>query len=306
MAKLKTKWRSITIGYLLVSYFVIVVINHLPVSYFIIGLGIYFLLFILIFLGTFVGVLGVLIQSFTRNNQKALPFYKSAYKLGTQNTTILATYGLLLLRNNEVHQALECFDKGLKTNSYFLTTKTLMGNKAICYWKLGQLDKAIQIYYDFFNKYGAENQAFLEDHSYLEDRIHDVVKDNPYFYPQDFTTLGYLFILKEDYIKATFFTKAALSKQEDYAAAYDNLGQIAYRQDDLAVAKKYFLKALELDENAPDTLYQMGKLYQLENNNTEALLYLEKAKNCHLDGLSTISYEMIDAAINHPLPHTNL
>ena len=302
MAKLKTKWRSITIGYLLVSYFVIVVINHLPVSYFLIGLGIYFLLFIFIFLGTFIGVLGVLIQAFTQNNQKALPFYSLAYQLGTQNTTILATYGLLLLRNNEVNKALECFNKGLETNSYFLTTKTLMGNKAICYWKLGHLDEAIQIYYDFFSKYGAENQAFLTDHSYLEDRIHDVVKDNPYFFPQDFTTLGYLFILKEDYIKATFFTKAALSKQEDYAGAYDNLGQIAFRQDDLADAKKHFLKALELDENAPDTLYQIGLIYQIEGNQTEALLHLKKAKSCYLDGLSTITYEMIDTAINHPLP----
>ena len=299
MTKLKKKWRSITIGYLIISYFVIVVINHLPVSYFLIGLGIYFLILVLLFLGTFVGVLGVLIQTFTKDNQKALPFYQAAYKLGTQNTTILATYGLLLLRNNDVEQALLCFDKGLETNSYFLTTKTLMGNKAICYWKLGHLDKAIQIYYDFFDKYGAESQKFLIDHTYTDDTIRAVVKDNPYYFPQDFTTLGYLFILKEDYVKATFFTKAALNKKEDYAAAYDNLGQIAFRQNDLTEAKKYFEKALELDENAPDTLYQMGLISQLNNNHTEALHYLERAKGCYLDGLSTISYEMIDTAITH-------
>ncbi|MDF1615945.1 tetratricopeptide repeat protein [Petrocella sp. FN5] len=299
MAKLKSKWRSITIGYLLVSYFVIVVINQQPITYFLIGFGVYFLILVLLFLGTFVGVLGVLIQTFTKDNQKALPFYKSAYKLGTQNTTILATYGLLLLRNNEVEQALKCFDKGLETNSYFLTTKTLMGNKAICYWKLGHIDKAIQIYYDFFDQYGAENQGFLTDPTYTDETINAVVKDNPYYFPQDFTTLGYLFVLKEDYVKATFFTKAALNKNEDYAGAYDNLGLIAFRQDDLTQAKKYFEKALELDENAPDTLYHMGLISQLENNNTEALNYLEKAKSCYLDGLSTISYEMIDGAIKH-------
>jgi len=297
MAKLKSKWRSITIGYLLISYIVIVVINKLPVSYFLIGFGVYFLVLVLLFLGTFIGVLGVLIQTFTRDNQKAFPFYKSAYKLGTQNTTILATYGLLLLRNNEVNKALKCFDKGLESNRYFLTTKTLMGNKAICYWKLGQLDKAIQIYYDFFNKYGTENQDFLKDDAYIDDRIPDVVKDNPYYFPQDFTTLGYLFILNEDYVKATFFTKAALNKKEDYAAAYDNLGQIAFSQGDLVVAKKHFENALELDENAPDTLYHMGLISQLENNDSEALQYLNKAKSCYLDGLSTITYEMIDEAI---------
>ncbi|VDN46918.1 conserved protein of unknown function [Petrocella atlantisensis] len=299
MAKLKSKWRSITLGYLVISYFVIVVINRLPVSYFLIGFGIYSLMMIILFFGTFVGVLGVLIQTFTRDNQKALPLYKLAYKLGTQNTTILATYGLLLLRNNEVSQALNCFDKGLETNTYFLTTKTLMGNKAICYWKLGQLDKAIQIYYDFFDQYGAENQVFLKNHTYDDDTIRTVVKDNPYFFPQDFTTLGYLFMLKEDYVKATFFTKAALNKKEDYASAYDNMGQIAYRQNNLVIAKEYFQKALELDENAPDTLYHMGLIYQLEHNNTEALQYLKKAKSCYLDGLSTITYDMIDTAIKH-------
>jgi tetratricopeptide (TPR) repeat protein len=104
--------------------------------------------------------------------------------------------------------------------------------------------------------------------------------------------------LKNDYEKADFFTQVAMKKKPNYAAAYDNLGQIAFEKGDIALAKENFEKALEIKSTLPDSLFFMGLVLEKEKLNQEALTHLRSARDCHLDGLNTITYEMIDAAID--------
>lgn len=293
----KKHWQTVTIAVLIVSYLALVVFMKEPLSTWLLFAGGWFLLLILLFLGTVIGIVGVLIQSLTKRQDLAIPLYKTAYKLGTQNATILTTYGLILLRQHQSEEALACFDKALANTTYFLSAKTLKCNRAIALWKLDRLDEAIAAYNGVLRDYGKEEQKFFTSPTLDEDGIKAIVEDNNYLYPQDFTTLGFLYTLAKDYDRALFFSKAALEKEENFAAAYDNLGQIAYYQGDMTEAKVQFEKALEINPNLPDSLYFSGLVAFAQKDADRARSFLNQARQCALDGLNTVSYEMIDGAL---------
>lgn len=298
MAQIKKKWRIISLVYLLLSYIVIVVVLEKPLSLYLLNVGIFILLLILVFLGTFCGFLGLIIHMISKNEKAAAPLYNLAYKFGTGNPTIMASYGLILLRQNQAKKALECFQNGFNASTNYMTTKTLMSNIAISLWKLDQTQEAIEQYHKIIKRFGSDEQIFLTEPDYSDDNVEQFTSDNHIMYPQDYITLGFLYILQEDYEKATFFTKAAMFKKENYASAYDNLGQIAFYQKDYEEAALQFDKALEFDPRLPDSLYFMGRVQAINGDAKKALTFYEKAKACNLDGLNTISYEMIDEAIS--------
>ncbi len=297
MDKILSRWRSVTIGYLVIAYLLIVVFLHQPISTWLLASAGWILLLILVFLGTFIGMLGILFQSITKNPDTAKPFFKKAFKLGTKNAAILASYGLMLLRDNKSAEGLACFDRALTNSAYFLTTKTLMCNRGIALWKTGQLNQAIEAYMTALKKFGKDDQKYFSDRSFDEEALEALVKDNHYFYPQDYTTLGFLLTLKEAYDEAEFFSRAALIKEADYASAYDNLGQIEFYRGHLTEAKGHFDTALELNPSLSDSLYFSGLVAEQEGDTDTARNFLLKAKNCRLDGLNTIDYPMIDAAL---------
>lgn len=288
------KWRSISIGFLFVTYMSVVVFMQQPLSTWFIIAGSWVLLLLIIFIGTFVGVLGVLLQGITRRQGPSVPFYKLSYQLGTKNATILASYGLLMLRENKADTAMKCFDRALQNNAYFLTTKTLKCNKAIALWKLGRVDEAIALYLAVIEQFGRDEQKFVTDRTYDQEGIDDLIASNDYMYPQDYTTLGFLYTLEEQYEEALFFSHAALAQKEGFASAYDNIGQIYYFQGDMAAAQENFDKSLELNPKLPDSLYFAALLAQHNGDLEKAKDLLDKAQSCKLDGLNTVSYEMIN------------
>lgn len=296
MTFIKEKWRLITIGYLIITYLLLVVILHQPLSSFLIATLIGLALLVLMFLGTFMGVLGVLLQMVTKKEKHALPFFTMAYKLGTDNATILASFGLSCLRRNDPATALIAFKKGFDHTNYFLSRKTLMGNMAIAYWKMSSLDEAIELYQKIMIQFAKSDDPLTTEE--LEAMpLPELIKTNAFFYPQDYTTLGYLFLLKKDYERATRYTNAALSMKPEYASALDNLGQIAYDQKDFSLARDYFEKALDLNPNLVDSLYFMGLVELNDNQPKLAINYLTKASACDIDGLNTITKEQIEKAM---------
>jgi len=299
MQFLKNRWQIVTLIYIFISYPLLITLMNLPFSAYLIGLAAFTLLLILVFLGTFIGILGVLSQLIIKKYAFTKKLYQLAYSLKTENPSILASYGLILLRDHAYAEAFTCFQRALSHTSYFLTTKTLKGNQAICYWKQNQIEKAIATYEDIIKVYGITDQPFLTEPNYSKDAIASFIQDNPYLYPQDCVTLGYLYLSIDAYEKALFFTYVALSLSPDYASAYDNLGQIAFRQKDFILGESYFKKALDLQPNLPDSLYYMGLSLLERDATTEAHDYLTKANACHLDGLNTITYSMINDALAH-------
>lgn len=298
MKFIKSKWRIITLIYLFISYIILITILKLPFSAYLTSLALFILILSLIFIGTFIGTIGVFVQLITKKQHFVVHFYKLAYRLKTENTSILASYGLILLRERAYVDALDCFKYALTTTNHFLTVKTLKGNKAICYWKLNNISKAIDTYKDIIYQYGKTNQDFISNPDYSDRTIEKFLQDNPYLYPQDCVTIGYLYLQKKDYEKATFFTNVALKLSPNYSAAYDNLGQISFTKDDLSTGKMYFEKALEINPRLADSLYYMGLIAFKQNDSYNARIYLKKAQNLSLDGLDTITYTMIENALD--------
>lgn len=297
MQDLLKRWQAITLGYLVITYLAFVVVMKQTIATWLIVVAVWLVVLVLTYLGTFLGIIGVLFQSITRKQEPSIPLYKAAYKFGTRNSTILASYGLILLRDNNNEIAMECFDRALDNTTYFLSTKTLKCNKAIALWKLGRLEEAIALYNEVIEKFGKDDQTYITDPSFDEQGIKALVSDNTYMYPQDFTTLGFFYTLNEQYEEATFFSRAALEKKEDFAAAYDNLGQIDYFQGRIEEAEVHFAKSLSLNPKMPDSLYFAGMVEIQKGENEKAMDYLTQAKGCSLDGLNSITYEMIDEAI---------
>lgn len=297
MQDLLKRWQAITFGYLVITYLAVVVFMKLPITVWLVVVGVWLLILIATYLGTFLGIIGVLLQSLTRKQEPSIPLYRAAYKFGTRNSTILASYGLILLRDDQNELAMACFDKALANTTYFLSTKTLKCNKAIALWKVGRIEDAIALYNEVIEKFGKDDQKYFTQPSFDEEGIKAIVDENTYLYPQDFTTLGFLYTLNEQYEEARFFSLAALEKKEDFAAAYDNLGQIDYFQGHIDDAEANFSKALDLNPKLPDSLYFAGLVAQKKGDHEKALTYLNQAKDCSLDGLNTITNKMIDQAI---------
>lgn len=302
MSLFKKHWFKITLAYLVIIYLAVIVFAQQPFSTLGIFYGLYFLALIAIFFGTFLGLLGLLIQVITKQEKIIKPFYKLAYRFNTENPTLLASYGILLLREDKNDLAKEVFERALSFTNHYLTEKTLKANIAISEWKLGHLSNAIAMYMDIIKAYGKDDQAFVASPSYTDDMLESLVSENPSMYPQDYTTLGYLYILAKDFEKAMFFSKAALVKKEHYASAYDNIGQIYFQLDDLVAAKENFELALKYKPNLPDSLYFLGVIYEKAGEENKALGFYEKALAGHLDGLSTVSAKEINdrvSAIKH-------
>lgn len=216
------------------------------------------------------------------DKQKAIICFKKAIDNNTKNVLAIYNYGIIVLQDGGFEQSLQLFLKALNLNENKVkkaNNKTIFLQKNISlaiassYWKLNEIDKAI-------------------------DTLESLRKKYEYVNPNTLTTLGYFYLLKKDYEKAKEITQLALNDDECFFSAWDNMGQIYLEQNDLKNAKENFLKALSLNKNSVDSLYNLGLISQKQNNNNEALDYFYKAINCNITALNTISKEMIEEKIN--------
>ncbi|GKX28382.1 hypothetical protein SH1V18_08620 [Vallitalea longa] len=305
MDYLGKKWKFIAIIYFIACYIFVIVIKHLPLSTLLLFYGGFILLTILLFLGSTIGMIGILVQSVTKNDKKAFKYYRAAYKLHTNNISIITSYGLILLKEDKIEQAIDIFKKSLSLNPQFLANKIIKCNIAICHWKLGKIDEAIDIYEKIFKDfelatYDDEEDNDEEDIKQIEESIDSneekeyVIKTNSYVYAQDYTTIGYLYLLKKDYDKAIENSKKALMLNAKHAPALDNLGQIYYEMKDYDKAFKYLKSALEINPNMPDSNYYMGLIFEKKNDIEEARKYYKKTASCNINALNTVTREDVN------------
>lgn len=300
------KWKFIAIIYFIACYIFIVAIKHMPLSTLLLFYGGFILLTILLFLGSTVGFIGILVQSATKNDKKAFKFYRLAYKLHTNNISIITSYGLILLKEDKIEQAIDIFKKSLSLNPQFLASKIIKCNIAICNWKLGNIDEAINIYETIFKDfelttYDDEESTENEDVKQIEESTDGnneekeyVIKTNSYVYAQDYTTLGYLYLLKKDYDKAMENSKKALMLNGKHAPALDNIGQIYYEMKEYDKAYKYLKSALEINPKMPDSNYYMGLIFEKKNDIEEARKYYKKTASCNINALNTVTREEVE------------
>ena len=208
----------------------------------------------------------------TRKPDKAMKYYEKAVKRKTFNVKALYNYGLDMLHQDRPQEALKVLERAEKLNTKPLFDKLIPLAISSGYWLLGNVDKAINILETLQKKY-------------------------KYLNPSTLVTLGYFYLLKEDFDKAEETTKKALKDNPRSASAYDNMGRIYYAKKDFEKAEKCFNKAIEIKENTVESLYYLAKIKKMQNKNNEAKSLLEKAQDCYISGLNTVKREDIEKEI---------
>jgi len=288
MNYLKSKWRSVTFATLIISYILFIFIMNKRVDYlYMVGYA-YIVITFILFLGTIVGIPGIILHSFFKKERAAIPFYKLAINLGSTNTNILAAYALILLRDFRPSEAIDIFESARASTKQYLYYKTLTANIALCQWKMGDVEKADETYEDLFYYPDLE---LINDFS-LEN-LDEGSSKNYNFFAQDFTTMAYLMFVNNQIEKSIYFTRIALEKSPDYAPAFDNLGQIEYKKGNIDKAIEYFSKGIELRPTMVDSNYYLAKI-AIENNDKElAMKHLDLIDSTKINGLSTVTSDTV-------------
>lgn len=261
-------WRYFTLGFIALSWIILVYIMRKPEWVLIPTLIVYLILNAIIFNSYYLGLLGNY-YFFLRRFDKAYAIYDIAIKKNTRNVLALYNYAIRLLQDGDGKKALPILKKAFDINTKVVMEKNILLAISSCYWTTGELNKAINTLEDLKNKYSYVNAHVL-------------------------TTLGYFYFLEKDYENALLCTKQALDDTPEHSAAWDNLGQIYYAQNNLQSAKENFEKALSYKENMADSLYYLGEIYERENNIEKAKEYFNKALNCNITSLNTITKAQVE------------
>ena len=177
------------------------------------------------------------------NIEEAMAQYEICVNQGTRDMKSILAYSVLLLRQGEYNKARELLVKVQKYPMTDAQKRQLYVNYAACVYKLGEIDKAIQL----MERQDEKGESGLV-----------------------YETLGYLYVEKGDFDKALSYNTKACEYDDEDSITLDNLGQTWYRLgNDKAKAKEYFDKAHELKPSQLDTLYFLA-LYDLDAGDKEA------------------------------------
>ncbi len=261
-------WRNCTLFFLFVTWIVVVFVLDASAWYIIPVFIVYLILNAIAFNSYFLGSVGTFYLA-SGKNKKAFEYYKRAIDKKTKNVGALYAYGVEILKEDgRADEALEHLERARKINAKINFDKNIRLAISSCYWVKNDIDKAINVL-----------ESLISDYSYLNAHV--------------YTTLGYFYILKEDYKKAMEYSKKAIDDNHEHSAAWDNVGQIYFRQNNFEDAKTAFLKALEYKETMVDSLYYLGIIYEEEGDYDKAFECFSKAKKCNVSTLNTVTMEQI-------------
>ncbi len=206
---------------------------------------------------------------------KAEPFYKWSIAHKTKSPSAHLYYATYLLRKGRADEAEPLLEQAAMCNPSVITTKHIRLTQASCQWARGNVDGAIEILEKMRRTYDYVNATVL-------------------------STLGFMYFVKDDMEKAEEFTQKALEDSDTSHSAWDNLGQIRYKQGRFGEAKEAFEKALTYKSNLPDSLYHLGLIAQKEGGEDAALDYFKQALECDITPLSTVTRAQVEKALSSP------
>ena len=200
-------------------------------------------------------------------HDEALRLYEEAYKGGVRDSKILMAYAVLLMRYDRSEEARDLLlmcenDKGLDAAS----RKQMRVNFAVCQWKLGELDKAI------------ENMEIAGSNGKTS---------------MMYVTLGYFYVEKGrqtgDFSKAEEFNREALEYDDEDAGILDNVAQMHYFIGDHDAAYEWFAKAYRQKTTQVATCYYIAKINLERGNLEKAKGFIDKCLQGNFSALATIT-----------------
>lgn len=219
--------------------------------------------------------------------EEALKLYEEAYQLGYRKSAWQLAYAILTLQRGNFEKAREMMlalekDKTLSQEDRY----TLRIQYAICQWKLGYLEKAI-------------NSLKLAG----QEKMTAVI----------YTTLGMFLVEKAaqtgEIDEALEFNQRSLEYDDEDAATLDNMGQVycllsekALKEGDseqAAAHRKtavgYFEKAHALKEDQITTVYYLGKMYHADGRDDEARKMVNEILKIPFSAICPVSKEQMIA-----------
>jgi len=201
---------------------------------------------------------------------KAKRLLKQSIDKGAPSAAAHYNYANLILRDGDGQTALTCLRKARTLKPDPIMAKNIYMTIGSCYWVTGEVDKAIETL-----------EQMRQDYEYVNENV--------------LSTLAFMYFVKEDYDTAHDLTDKALAEAPEYAAAWDNRGQISLAQGDLTRAKEAFAKALAYKPTLVDSLYYMGVLHEQEGDMDAAKSYYKRAAEAPISALNTVTAAQITA-----------
>lgn len=202
-------------------------------------------------------------------HKEAIGEYEKAFSLGFDKPGHKMAYGVLLLRFRRYEEAKTVFLQTERNKALSKDERNqLRINYAICQWKLGELDSAIENLKIALNT--AKNGTI-------------------------YGSLGYMMIEKAiktgDFTEAIAFNEEALDYDDEDAVVLDNMGQLYLAMGDKEKALDFFEKAHERKPKQVDTLYFLASLALEKGEKDKAKAYLEQAVGGNYSSLCTTTRE---------------
>ncbi len=198
----------------------------------------------------------------------AIKLYQKALDEGLTETRYILSYSVLLLRTGKFQEARELLVKFQKAPMTEDQRVTLHVNYACAVYKLGDLQKAI----DVLERIHAKSPCGIV-----------------------YETLGYLYIEAGDAEKALAYNQEALEYDDEDTITLDNLAQTYYRlKKNKSAAKEYFDKAHALKPAQIDTLYFLAQYDKEDGNKDAAKQKLETILKGRFSPLNFASKEKVD------------
>ena len=212
------------------------------------------------------------IHYITGRKEKGEKLLQKSIAMKTTSPVAHLNYAIILLKRGDWETALSLLDRAESLSPDIISQKNILMTKGSCYWIKGDVKGAIEILEDLRSRFEYVNGHVL-------------------------TTLAYMYFLDGDDEKALATTQEAIADMPEWGAAWDNMGQIYYKQGKLAEAREAFEKALSYQESLVDSLYFMGQICEQEGDSEKARDYFTRAKACDISALNTVTEEQIDQKV---------
>ena len=197
----------------------------------------------------------------------AKTLYQEALDAGCQMPKVYMSFSILLMRDGELERAKQLMLKAWDMPALAdVEKKQLYINYAVCQWKLGNLDKAIELLRTAEQR-GKNSTIYM--------------------------MLGHLLLKKAeqtgDYSECEPYIQEAYEYDEDDAEGMDLMGQLLLSKGDTAGATDFFKKALEKDDTQGWTMVHLAKIAKQQGDAAGEKQWMEKAVQAHFHLMSPVS-----------------
>lgn len=175
--------------------------------------------------------------------------------------------------DKDAKTAFGLLESAQKLSKTVIDERNALTTLASCHWLSGDAQKGIDVLEDTRAKHEYTNAGVL-------------------------TTLGYLYFTQDNFEKAIEISQLAMEDDPEHGAAWDNVGQVRYKQGDIEAAKENFLTALSKRENLADSNYLLGLIYESEGNLDDAKEYFRRAAICTISIYNTTTAEQVEEKYN--------